>query len=373
MRILHIINDLRVGGAERLLVDLTPRLAAEPDISVDVVALGPSPSPSFLEETLVKSDAIPTTLHPAEVRLRSFKQAGLLAERMQQGDGYDLVHVQLFPAQLWAAIAVSRLPARKRPVLITTEQNTYNRRRKALFRPLDTWMYGRFDHIIAISQGTEDALVEWVPACKGRIHIIPNAIEVSRFVNVTPADKTATLGVSGDTPVAVCVGRLETQKDHATLLTALAQVPGLHLALVGDGELRPELEAQTKSLNLTDRVHFLGRRGDIPSLLAMSDIYVQPSRWEGFGIAAVEAMASGLPAVLSDVPGLREVVDDAGLRFPVGDAAALADRLNQLLRNPDEGKRLGALGRERSQQFSLENCTAAHVALYKEAVRQRRG
>src|SRR5207253_112178 len=111
------------------------------------------------------------------------------------------------------------------------------------------------------------------------------------------------------------VGRLERQKGFDTLLEALPRWPDCTLQIVGIGSERAELESRARSLGLAARVEFLGFRDDVATLMTRADLYVQPSRWEGFGIAAVEAMASGLPVVCSDVAGLREVVGPAGVAF----------------------------------------------------------
>ncbi len=97
----------------------------------------------------------------------------------------------------------------------------------------------------------------------------------------------------------------------------------VELLLVGDGVKRPDLERLAAELKIVERVRFLGNRSDVPDILAAADIYIQPSRWDGFGIAALEAMAAGLPVVVSNVPGLRDVVGDAGLLFEAGSVSEL--------------------------------------------------
>ena len=359
MRVLHIINDLRVGGAERLLCDLAPRLREAGVVDVALLA----DTPSFLRDGLAAS-GVRIILPPHPLPLRSPRQVGWLSRLMT---GYDLVHVQLFPAQLWVSMAARRLPRQMRPRLVTTEQNTHNRRRKPVFRPIETWMYAPYDRIIAITDATADALADWIPATRSRTTIIPNAADVSRFAHVAaPADRAA-LGIPAHATLLTCVGRLEEQKDHATLIRAMGRLPEtVHAAFVGGGVLEEGLRAQAASLGVGERVHFLGRRSDIPEILTASDMYVQPSRWEGFGIAVVEAMAAGLPVVISDVAGVREVVGAAGLRFPVGDDAALATQVSGLINDPARRADLISQGRARAQDFTIERCVNTHVALYQQ-------
>lgn len=371
MRVLHVINDLRVAGAERLVADLAPRLAAS-GLQVEITLLSRSPAESHLERELADEGSVPVTYAAPEAGMRSPRQVRALKERMR---GFDLVHVHLFPSQLWVSASVALLPSSVRPVLVTTEHNTYNSRRTSWFRPIDTAMYQRFDRIIAISEATAEALRAWVPNCSRHIQVITNGVDLDRVARAEPAQREAVLGagVPASVPLALCVGRMEPQKDHATLLEALKQVPDLHLALVGDGALRPELEAQAERLGVKDRTHFLGRRDDVPSLLKMAGMYVQPSRWEGFGIAAVEAMAAGLPVIFTDVPGLREVIgEEAGLRTPVGDATSLAQRIRILMNDPSLTQRCGAAGRERAKTFGMEPFVEGHLKLYTELVEGRR-
>jgi len=107
---------------------------------------------------------------------------------------------------------------------------------------------------------------------------------------------------------------------------------------------------------------------DVAQLLKAADLYVQPSRWEGFGIAALEAMASGKAIVASDVPGLAQVVGDAGLLFPAGDAAQLARSISTALDNPDLRQRLAQRAQQRARMFSLDTTLDCYEKLYREVV-----
>ncbi len=363
MRVLHVINDLRVGGAEVLLKEVAPRLKRA-GVDTSVATLGPTPPGSFLEDELRRGGIVPT-VSPVD-RLRSVKQVGFLASQMR---GVDVVHVHLFPAQYWAALASAKLPKKQRPVLITSEHNTTNKRRAPVWRPLETLIYQRYDRLVAVSEAVAQTLGDWVPSVRERIRVIPTAIDVRRFAEAVPASKREVLGVADETPVLLCVGRLEPQKDQATLLRALPLLPGFHVALVGDGILRSDLETQAKALNISERVHFLGRRSDVASLLKMADVYVQPSLWEGWSIAILEVMASAHASIVASMaPGLQEAVLNHGWLFPIGDERALVQSVQTALSSPQQQALYRAKGQETVARHTIEACIDAHIALYKEAL-----
>jgi glycosyltransferase involved in cell wall biosynthesis len=137
------------------------------------------------------------------------------------------------------------------------------------------------------------------------------------------------------------------------------------LVLAGDGSLRQQLEAQAETLGVTSRVHFLGRRMDVAELLKMADIYVHPAAFEGFGIAAAEALTAGKPVVASNVPGLAQVVGDAGILVPPGDVETLAAEVRTLINSPDRRQQLSRAAVERGRQFSIETTVAAYIDLYR--------
>ena len=191
-------------------------------------------------------------------------------------------------------------------------------------------MYRQYSAIACPSQAIADSLAQWAPQVRERICVIPNAIAIERFAAASAADKGQIVR-EGDPPVILFTARLQPQKDHVTLFHALKQIGGAHLLLAGDGELRPRLMRLAQELGLSSRIHFLGRRDDIPQLLKMADVYAHSSHSEGFGIAALEAMAAGVPVVVSNLPGLAEVVGQAGILVPPGDSEAMANALKQVL------------------------------------------
>lgn len=341
MRVLHVINDLRVGGAETLFADLVP---AQRILGIAAEAAVLAPSGLFVEQLLRETGA---PLHVGPYAIRDPRNVVWLRKL---ASGFDLVHVQLWPAQLWCAMAALEKP------VVATEQNTLNRRRNyPVLRALDGWMYSRFSHTIAVSREAERSLLEWTPSIVGKTSVIFNGLPLERYSRATPT------ALELPRPLLVCCARLEPQKDLPTLLEALALLPECGLVIAGEGPLRPVLEARVAQLGLSARVVLPGRIADVPGLLAAADLYVQPSRYEGFPRATAEAMAAGLPIVVSDGPGFTDLVGDAALRFPVGDARALAATATDALAKSGA---LRVASRSRAARFSIEACAEEHIRLY---------
>jgi glycosyltransferase involved in cell wall biosynthesis len=356
MKVLHIINNLQIGGAEVLLKDLAPifkQLGV--DLTVVLLCSTNSPLESEIEKAGIK-------IIQGTYGIYCPKNIFFLGSILEH---YDIVHAHLFPTQLWVALG-KRLYQSSTP-LITTEHSTNNRRRKLWLRPIDKWMYDQFIEIISISEAVKQSLVGWLPDLDNKIETIPNGINLERFKTAQKADKNEVISNPNER-VILTVGRLEPQKDYYTLLQAVSMIENVRLVLAGDGSMREELERLAENLKVRERVVFLGCRLDIPELIKMADIYVQSSRWEGFGIAALEAMAGGLPVVASNVPGLAQVVGQAGKLFPLGDSVALASILQSLLTDPRMREQLSRAGLERAEQFSIEKTAKETLKIYKRVI-----
>lgn len=209
-------------------------------------------------------------------------------------------------------------------------------------------------HEVAVSYWVSQWLTGFGGYPSDRVHVIPNGCDVSSIrARVTAVRR------EGRKPASrvIMVARLEAAKDHDTLLRAMGEVrlrlPDAELLVVGDGPRRKELEALALQLNAGAR--FLGSRGDVPELLGTSDVFVFSTHTEGFGLALIEAMAADLPVVASNIPACREVLDGgrAGLLFPVGDSALLAQHLVLLLEDGDARAFWVAAARERVTVYDL--------------------
>ena len=190
-------------------------------------------------------------------------------------------------------------------------------------------------------------------------HVIPLGIDLDRFEGARPA-------LEPDGPRVGNVARLAPQKDHRTLIEAARLVPEAEFVIVGDGELRGELER----LAAGARVRFMGAREDVPELLASFDVFAFPSRFEGLCLAVIEAQAAGVPVVATPVGGIRETVveGETGLLVPTGDPAALAAATRRLLEDRPAAEAMAAEAKRRvRERFSLERMVEATLRLYRHA------
>jgi glycosyltransferase involved in cell wall biosynthesis len=349
MRILHVIDSLNRGGAEVMLTAMAPRFRTR-GVTCDIVALIQRPSP--LEHSLLNERI--DLGYTGVSGLYSPRQIQALARLLR---GYDIIHVHLFPAQLWTVLA----GARSGIPLVTTEHSTENARRRWWFRRVDRWMYPQYDRIACISEATAENLIRWCPGIAEKVVVIPNGIPLDTFENARPATLAE---VPHNAARVIFVGRFDPQKDHPTLLRALTSVPDAHLLLIGDGPLRSQREQMAQDLGVRNRVSFLGWRNDVASVLKTSDIYVHSTNFDGFGIAACEAMAAGLPVVASDVPGLAQLVKGAGILFPTGDDKALAHHLTTLIKSPEKRREMSRASIQRARQFSIEKTVDGYSRMY---------
>lgn len=216
---------------------------------------------------------------------------------------------------------------------------------------------GRFaDVVIANSAATAATIAGCVP-----LVVYPGVHAGPRIVSRSESADFVTIGVAA---------RLAPVKGVEDLIAAFALVApqsGVTLDVAGAGRETDALRGQAESLGIADRVRFLGWRDDVRTLMERWDIYAQPSRAEGFGLAVVEAMAAGLPVVTTDVGGLAEIVanGESGWLVPVGDTRMMAARLGELIADPDARTRMGDAGRARAvSEFSPEREAAAIQSAY---------
>ncbi len=362
MKILHLINSLETGGAEKLLLDSLP-LYADLGITADLLLLKETDS-LFLKELKEKeccsiySLGLVSVYNPIHV----FKMIPFFKK-------YDLIHVHLFPAQYYAVFA--KILFRSKVKLVFTEHNGTNRRlNNAFFRMIDRQIYKFYSRTICITQEIKEILVKHTGLPSAKFPVIENGVNLTEIASAAAYSKVRLHSaiMSGDL-VVIQVAAFREQKDHETLIKAMLLLPHyIKLILVGTGLLKIKFEKMVVSLGLEKRIFFFGVRRDIPQLLKTADVVVLSSRYEGLSLSSIEGMASGKPFLASAVPGLIEVVAGAGILFPVGDEKHLAKEILHLANDPTHYAATANKCMMRAKEYDILTMVRGHIALYHDIV-----
>jgi len=208
-----------------------------------------------------------------------------------------------------------------------------------------------------------------------RTVLVPGVgVDTQRFAAAHDRAATrAALGLSPDAPVVITVGEHIPRKNHETCLRVLSALPDATLLFCGTGQEESHLRALAMELGVAERVRFLGFRTDVPALLAASDVFLFPSLQEGLPVSLMEAMATGLPCVVSRVRGNADLIreGEGGYLLAPRDAAGMAEVLASLLRSPIARQRMGAVNREAVAPYALAPALACITALYREELDAR--
>lgn len=358
MKVLHIINSLHYGGAEKLIRDTVPEYIKH-GITTEVLVLYESGEPMYNELTLEHH----VRVFSSATRYSVYSACHIFRIRKKIRD-YDIVHVHLFPGLYWAALSTIFLKHKTK--LILTEHNTVNRRRSHfLLKYVDRFIYRRYDQIIAISRDVQEHLKRHLGKNYLRICIISNGIHLDKLREAVPYTKAA-LGIPDNARVIIQVASFTAQKDQHTLIKAIASMKqNVHVLLVGDGHLIGDMKQFARSLGVAQRVHFLGYRSDVPQLLKTADISVLSSHYEGFGLVMAEGMAAGNPCVGSNVEGLSEVIGEAGLLFEPENHIMLKQHLEKLLSDPLYYKKIQLQCKERAALYDISFMITSYINMYK--------
>ncbi len=294
--------------------------------------------------------------------------------RLVLQESIDIVHVHRSTDHWAAAFALTAF--RNRPALIRTRHIVTPIQRNLATR----WLYGHAtDQTIAVGGIIEQEIRRAGILTHGKLSLIPGAIELEKFRSPVRNLLRREIGASPDEALIGIVARLSEIKGHRHFLNAARKVADARtndrFIIIGDGPLRGELEAQARSLRIENRVHFLGWRNDVESLLPDLDVYVLASIGsEGSSRATLEAMAAGLPVVATRVGVLPEVVEEGktGLLVPPADADRLACAILEVLASP-ERREMGRRGQERvEKEFTIEQMISNTETVYSTALVERR-
>jgi glycosyltransferase involved in cell wall biosynthesis len=312
--------------------------------------------------------------HPIRIRNAIDLAAGIRLRAILKRERYDVVHFHTSRAHSMAPFARGF-----GSTLVVTRRMDYRPN-----RVFAAYLYNRaVDGVVAISGGVADSLAA-AGVDRERITIVHSGVDCGRFRPPTPEERVRTrraLGMSHGESAISAVGALEPRKGHRYLIEAIARL-ALHPSsikvkcfIAGHGSIRGELEREIVQRGCGERVRLLGRIEDARELLWASDVFVMPSVKEGLGVAALEAMTTGLPVIASDVGGLREVVEDdrSGIIVARQDPAALASAIARLAESADLRARMGGAARARAvASYSMERMAARTLELYRACTEKRR-
>jgi len=360
MKILYLITRGDRGGAQVALLDLISNLPAGFEAEVGCGEEG------FLQDQCGKL-GVPFYLLRSMVHairpMHDFK-ALLSVSALIRETKPDVVHTHTSKAGL-----IGRLAAwfTGTPVVFTAHTWSFDEGvpflRRCLAIPSEKLAAAIGGKIITVSEAnTRKALENQITSRKNLVCVW----------NGVPDSALRANPGSGDPITLITIARLVPQKDHELLLKAMAGIEGnWRLEIAGDGPLRPGLEALSHSLKLTDRVKFLGERGDIPQLLSEADVFVLASKWEGLPISILEAMRAGLPVIATDVGGVVEAVEDGvtGFTMPARDESALRCRIQELISDRGLMSRMGRLARLRFElDFRIQTTVRKNIQVYEEVL-----
>lgn len=335
-RLTAVIASLRCGGSERVMARLCNHWADSH--AVTVVTFDDGREPPFFEL------AAGVSHRPLGVEAESHSAPEALASNVRRVRAVRRALIDSAPqvivsfgdrTNVTTLLAASGLGV---PVVVSERTDPRNAELGRAWNLLRQWSYRRAAAIVVVAERGRDGLG---PVLARKVHVIPNPLAP---LQVLPPPPPAHL-------VRLCaIGRLSREKGHDILLEALALLPddlkaGVDLTVVGDGPLRGALEALARRLGVADRVHWAGLQREPSRFLADADIFVLPSRFEGFPNALAEAMAAGRAVVAADCrSGPRELIEEGrtGLLVPVDDSAALAAAIARLARDAGERHRLAA-------------------------------
>ncbi len=345
IRIARVIARLNVGGPARHVILLTAGLDRR-RFDTTLIVGTPEPREGDLLPDARARGVTPRIIPELGRAIRPHRDLVALAKlvRIFRSLRPDIVHTHTAKAGTLGRLAAFLAGV---PVAIHTFhghvlEGYFSAPLARLFLAIERALARRTDRIIVVSPRLKAAILAKGICTSAKVEVVPLGLELARFAGTRPpgANLRATLGIPPEAPLLGSVGRLVPIKDHATLFQALRllRLEGLrpHLLVVGDGELRPELERLAAGLGLETCTHFLGWRDDLEAIFATVNVVICSSRNEGTPVALIEAMAAGVPVLSTDVGGVGDLIvrGETGWLVPPGDPPAMAEAVRAILAEP---------------------------------------
>ena len=361
LNVIHVDTERGWRGGERQAFWLAERLARQGHRSVLAVRPG--------EPLAQKATDAAIPIFP----LSPFSEMDVLAALKLRGaivrEGADIVHAHTGHAVALAAMATVGTRAR----MVLTRRVSFPLKRN----PASLWKYARADAMIAVCQATADALVK-SGIESARITVAYSGVDLTRVIPPASAETLVSLGVKPGAPLVVMVAALVGHKDPVTFVRAMdvarRAVPTVQALMVGEGDLRADVEREIATLGLGDTVHLAGYRTDADSLMSVADVVALSSSDDGIGGVVIDAMSFGKPVAATAAGGIPEAVvnDETGLLVPIGDVTALGEAIARLLSDRELAERLGANGIRRAPLFSIDNTVDRTLEVYERVLARPR-
>ena len=362
MKILHYINNLESGGAEKLLTLILPLMQKEGhEVHLAVSNINTS-VPVYLEAFKKNNIKVFNFNCSAKSFKNFFKIKSLI-----KSEQYDVVHAHIFPTEYWLALASASLNNNSK--LIKTEHRVTNRRRNYSFlRPIEQFIYKQYHTIIGITDEVSLALIDWLKSNNHNFVTINNGVDTNAVkMSLTKANIEQYNFLKKENINLLMAGRFrdDGSKDQKNLIKSLSHLPDhYHLYLAGEGETMEDCKQTVKDLNLENRVHFLGMRTDIYALMNLVDVNILASNFEGLSGVALESMSSSKPFIGSNVPGINDVVPNKDFLFEPKSPKSIAAKVIELTQDRQKYNELIKLGNIKVESFGIETMAKNYLAVY---------
>ena len=366
VNILHVIVSLPVGGVENTIIRIIKGYQPEKYYPI-ICCIRES---GFLAQSLIKKGYEVIVLNRMKSRRFDFMAIKDLYNLIRS-KRITIVRTHQYHANLYGRIAAIMANV---PCIVASVHNIYTRDRKLHRRMMNYILSKCTDTIVAVSQAVKDDIMKYDKISGDKIVVIYNGIPLNEFDSSLSSKRAREImNFPPKITLIGSVGRLVEQKGHRYLIEAAQNMKDCCIVIAGDGPIRKDLEAHSARLNVN--AIFLGsiEPKTVPVFLRAIDIFCFPSVWEGFGIALVEAMSSGLPIVASDIPPHREVMADAGVYVSPQDAGQLRQSLTIVIQDLALRESLSRRARKRAHIFSIEHTTASYAALYDDILIRKAG
>jgi glycosyltransferase involved in cell wall biosynthesis len=364
LRVLYLLETGGPGGAERMLVDLAGNVGPAWQAMVGVMKTG-----------WLRAQATAAGLPCVMIDGKGLGDLGVLECLVGIIKEHEVavIHAHEFYMSAIGAL-VSR--ATGVPLVVTIHGKSYypdRRRRRVACR----MMAASAAAVVTVSEDLRRFFCATTGTPLDRVRVVYNGIDVQgdRAVGRRNGDLLETVGIHRDARIVGAVGSLYTVKGHLDLIRATPAIvqyhPTTHVIILGRGPLHDTLVAEADTLGIRDRIHLLGHRDDVKDWLAAMDVFTMPSLSEGLPLSLLEAMAAGVPPVVSDVGGMAEVVRDGetGLLVQPGSVTALADRISFLLGNSALAAKMRAAARDHIRdRFTVDRMAAEYREVYRRAI-----